>query len=826
MKIFLQKLIFKKKIFSDKIKMLDEGNLVYKEWIINKNNKKSSSPLVERLLVTRGIIKPADIKEFLNPLETELTQPNAFCGMPKAVERIAKAVDNGENILVYGDFDADGVTSSALLIRTLRELDAKVDYFIPDRELHGHGLNTNALVKIMSAKKPKVIITCDCAVSDVEQVQFINSFKIDVIITDHHEAPSELPPALAIINPKAQDALDEKLSAKEIEHLTSLAGVGVAFKLAQGLLEHYNKIDFVYDILPYVAVGTVADLVPLIGENRYFVAKGLQLISSGKHFGLTRLLESAGYSLESGITSENIAFGVAPRINASGRLDTIEDALKVLISDNKQEIEMAIISLNNFNKVRQELCESIFLEADEMLKVTPHPNPLPQGARGNKDNAIILFNPKWHIGIIGIVASKLVEKYYKPAFLMTYSEETKQIRCSARGVEGISIYDILCTNADLFDGFGGHEMAGGCSFSVEKVTFEEVKKSLNSAINEIVADKEFKPVLKIDLQLEPNEVDGNLISDIERLQPFGQANPNPVFALNNLTLLQKKLMGQNKNHLKLVVEDSQNNTYDCIWWSKGDIPLKTGDKLDIAFCPQINTFNGNTTIQLILQDVHAENLKDEVEPQQKNESKIKVYDHRKKTNIFSSVDDYVKTSDLKIAVFAEEKTIVEKLKPYKTLTERIFNRQNAQKADVVMFFDYPSSQEVFDEIIAKTSPRFLHFMNYEIRNVDEKETLKTFFGMLKFAHSNKSGVFDLQRSASFLAQTTQTVKELLNVFSESEIIKLHEKGDQSYKIEVAGNGEISKTLHTTSYKNFLESIKQSQEYKTSLLEVELSNFIK
>jgi len=187
----------------------------------------------------------------------------------------------------------------------------------------------------------------------------------------------------------------------------------------------------------------------------------------------------------------------------------------------------------------------------------------------NNDNSIILFNPKWHIGIIGIVASRLVEKYYKPAFLMTYSEETKQIRCSARGVSGISIYDVLSVNGELFDGFGGHEMAGGCSFSVEKVPekviFEEVKKALNSAINEIVDGKEFKPVLKIDLQLEPNEVDGNLISDIERLQPFGQANPNPVFALNNLTLLQKKLMGQNKNHLKLIVEDSQNNTYDCIW---------------------------------------------------------------------------------------------------------------------------------------------------------------------------------------------------------------------------------------------------------------------
>lgn len=788
-----------------------------KEWIIDKNTELKSKSLVERLLATRGVTKTADIKEFLNPLETKLTHPNAFLHMQKAVDRLITAIDKEENILVYGDFDADGVTSTALLIRTFIELGAKVDYFIPDREKDGHGLNVKALVKLMASKKPKVIVTCDCASSDVEQVQFINSFKIDVIITDHHEAPESLPQALAIINPKAQNTLDEKLTAREIEHLASLAGVGVAFKLAQALLEHYNKTEFVYDILPYVTVGTVADVVPLIGENRYFVAKGLQLISSGKHWGLKKLLESAGYVLDNGITSEQIAFGVAPRINASGRLDTVEDALKVLISDNKQEIEMSIMSLNNFNKVRQELCESILLEAEDMLLSSPD-------GEGNDDNAIILFNPKWHIGIIGIVASKLVEKYYKPTFLMTFSEETKQIRCSSRSVEGINVYDVLSANAELFDGFGGHAMAGGLSFDAEKVTFEEVKKALNSTINEILDGKELSPILKVDLQLEPGEVDGNLISDIERLQPFGAANPNPIFILNNLTLLQKKLMGSNKNHLKLVVEDTQHNTYDCIWWSKGDISLTSGDRLDIAFCPQINTFNGSTTIQLILQDIHADNLVEDI-PEMKNSSEIKIYDHRKKADIFSSVEDYVKTSDLNIAVFAEDRVVLEKLKSYKILNEKAFNRQNLKKSDVVMFFDYPASQEIFDEIIKKTSPKFVHFMHYELSKLDEKGVLKTFLGMLKFAYNNKNGIFDIDRSASFLGQTKDTIIELLNVFEESEIVKVSEKGTSNFKIEFLASSEISKALHTSSYKDFLSFANDSHEYKKSLLEAELSKLV-
>ena len=790
---------------------------MYKEWILHKlSEKNQNKSFVERLLITRGITKPAEIKNFLNPLETKLTHPNAFVQMEKAVKRLAKAIDKQENILIYGDFDADGVTSTALLIRTFKELGAKIDYFIPDRESDGHGLNTKALVQIMKDKKPKIIVTCDCAVSDVEQVKFINSFKIDVIITDHHEAPEILPDALAIINPKAQNALNEKLSAKEMEYLASLAGVGVAFKLAQALLEHYKKVDFVYEILSYVAIGTVADLVPLLGENRYFVTKGLQLISSGKHYGIKRLLETAGYTLEQGITSEQIAFGIAPRINASGRLDTVEEALKVLISDNKQEIEMSITSLEGFNKIRQNLCESTFLEAEEMF-LKEH---------GQNNNSIILYNPKWHIGIIGIVASKLVEKYYKPAFLMTYSEETKQIRCSSRGIEEVNVYDVLSANSELFDGFGGHAMAGGLSFNSEKISFDEVKKALSKTIDEILNNKKLIPNLHLDLKLEPAEIDGNLISDIERLQPFGAANPNPVFAMYNLTLLQKKLMGSNKNHLKLVVSDSQNNTYDCIWWSKGDIGLTTGDKLDIAFCPRTNTYNGSTTIQLIVQDIHSDNLKEDDIVTCHAESKIKTYDHRRKSGIFSSVEDYVKTSSLNTCIFAEDKQIIERLKPFKALYDIIFNRTNITQKDVIMFFDYPANKEIFDNIIKKTSPKYVHFMHYEIYNLNEKDFLKTFSGMLKFAHNNKEGEFDLERSASFLAQSKDTIIQLLNVFEECEIIKISNKNNNNYKIEFLSNsGDISKVLHTTSYKKFLDEIQKSQEYKKSLLETELSSLI-
>lgn len=610
--------------------------MAIKEWIFNKYDGQEKS-LVKRLLNSRGIRTEEDIKEFLNPLEMKLTHPNAFTDMQKCVERLSTAIDNGEKIVIHGDFDADGVTSTSLLYRTFKHLGADVNYFIPDREKEGHGFDTKALVKVMTQVKPKVIISCDCGISDVDAVNFLNSFKIDVIITDHHEAPEELPKAYGIINPKAPNALDESLSTKQITSLTSLAGVGVAFKVAQALLEKYEKLDYISEILPYVAVGTVADLVPLVGENRYLVTKGLELISNGKHYGLTRLLDSAGYKGQ--ITSEQIAFGIAPRINASGRLDTVEEALKVLISDNKQEIEMAIQSLNEFNKIRQELCQNIFAEADEMVK-----------KEGNRNSAIVLFNKDWHIGIIGIVASMLVEKYYKPTFLMTYSDETKQFRCSARSVDGINLYDVISMNSELLDGFGGHAMAAGLAFSEEKSSFEQVKAALCKTVKEMAQGKDLKPFINIDLELTANDIDVDLVEQISMLEPFGACNPSPIFAIKNLKIKQKRLMGENKNHLRLTCQ-SGTQEFNCIRWKDGDVSLVNGDTLDLAFHPQINEYNGVTSVQLIIDDIHSEYLKeDEV-----SSVSLKLYDHRKKTDILQQVNDYVKNSKQNIMIFAESK---------------------------------------------------------------------------------------------------------------------------------------------------------------------------
>lgn len=776
-----------------------------KEWIFNKYNGKDKS-LITRLLHSRGVTTDEEIYEFLYPLEMKIIHPKAFCDMAKVVERLSLAIDNGEKIVIHGDFDADGVTSTSLLYRTFKYLGADVNYFIPDREKEGHGFDTKALVKIMTQVKPKVIISCDCGISDVDAVNFLNSFKIDVIITDHHEAPEVLPKAYGIINPKAPNALDENLTAKQIESLTSLAGVGVAFKTAHALLEKYNKLEFIPEILPYVAVGTVADLVPLIGENRYLVTKGLELISAGKHYGITRLLESAGYKGQ--ITSEQIAFGIAPRINASGRLDTVDEALKVLISDNKQEIEMAIQSLNEFNKIRQELCQNIFAEADEMVK-----------KEGNRNPAIVLFNKEWHIGIIGIVASMLVEKYYKPTFLMTYSEETKQYRCSARSVEGINLYDTISINSELLDGFGGHAMAAGLAFSEEKSSFEQVKSALCKTVKEMSQGKDLKPFLNIDLELTPDDITLDLIDDISQLEPFGASNPSPIFAIKDLKIKEKRLMGENKNHLRLTCQ-AGNTEFNCIRWKDGDISLVKGDTLDIAFHPQKNEYNGVTSVQLIIDDIHSEYLKEEELPKQK------LFDHRKKTDILPQVNDYVKSSKQNILVFAESKPVLDKLKPFDALYARTITRDNLRPCDALMLFDYPADKETFDKILNQTTPLAIHFMNYDLKFMDEEEFLKTVCKMLKFACHNNNGKVELKRCASFLGKSYKVFELLFSIFDDIGLIKIKEQNKDYYVIDFAGDGsELPQVLHSPKYAILSDLIEECEEFQRTLLEDDLFSLV-
>ena len=398
---------------------------------------------------------------------------------------------------------------------------------------------------------------------------------------------------------------------------------------------------------------------------------------------------------------------------------------------------------------------------------------------------------------------------------MTYSDETKTFRCSARVVKELNLYDIITNMSDMLEGFGGHKLAAGFSFSSEKLSFEEVKKSINKTVNEMLNGKKLQPSLDIDLELNIEDVDIALVEEISKLEPFGMSNPSPTFVVNNLTLKQKKLMGATKEHLKLMIE-GPSGLIDCVWWSRGDVPLVPGDRLDIAFEPQLNVFNGVTSVQCIIKDVHSEGLNNE------EESKQKVYDNRKKTNILPLVNDYINTSKYDICVFAEDKSIIESLKPYKKICNSIADRNSLHKSDVLMFFDYPADEEVLQNVMNTVLPSAIHYMNYQADKYNETELIKQFFGMIKYACNNLNGEFNIKRAAAALSLSSIAIETLLEVFEDAGMIKIKERASEAFYIDFISAVEVSKVLQTPKFAEFAEIMNTIFEYKNKFMTAELS----
>lgn len=788
-----------------------------KQWKIKESKevsdeliKAAGSRLAAELLVQRGMDTVSKIHDFLNPAKMKISSPFVFTDMQKSVERIFSAIDSQEKIIIYGDFDCDGVTSTALLYKTLKHLGANADYYIPNREKENHGLNTKALVQLIAKQKAKLIVTVDCGVSDVEQINFANGFKVDVIITDHHEAPDILPEAFAILNPKALNALEKDLPLEQIEALNELAGVGVAFKLACALLEQKKDYDFVNELLSFVAVGTIADVVPVLYENRSFVAAGLKLIESGRHYGLTKLLASCGYDAANGITSENIAFGIAPRINAAGRLDTVESAIKLLISENKSEIDVCIEELNNFNSIRQDICENIFNEAVEMIQNEP-----PQ-------EGIILYKQGWHIGIIGIVASKLVEKFYKPVFLMTLDENTGLIRSSSRSIPEVHIRNVIADNSELFEYFGGHAQAAGLVFDPKKSSFEKVKAALNESIKTMLDGKNIVPTIEADALIDSSEISVDLIEELKKLEPFAEGNKAPLFITKNLILNSFKTVGQKNNHLKIFCENKDGKPFECVFWNHGTLNIPEGKEFEIVFYPKLNTFNGVTTIQLDIQDIKSEfEIKEE-------KTELKLYDHRKKTNIFRQICDYLLTTKISTQIFAQNKNICDTLKQYKEIAEKLKSRKNLTKCSQIMFFDYPASENIMHALLQKSDAKVFHFMNYNNKKIDAQELIKNISGMLKYVcnpQSGKNGEVNLCDISDFLAVSDEVTELCFDMLENLGMFEIIEKNAQNYKINFIHAIEFSKIKESDMYEELESELAKIYDYRQKLCTLPLEEIV-
>ncbi len=539
-------------------------------------NKFNINETLSTILVNRNIVNDDEIKIFLNPTRNDFYNPYTLPDIEIAVNRIIKAIENKEKVIIYGDYDVDGITSISVLKKFLDARGLEVGYFIPNRLHEGYGLNKEKIKEIVE-QKYTLMITVDCGISGLEEVELANELGLETIITDHHEPLEELPKALAVIDPK--------IGINKYP-FDQLAGVGVVFKLIQAIsmrLELDEKEYLKY--LDLVCVGTISDIVPLVDENRIIAKLGLKLVEVTKNVGLKTLLKLAAYQ---NIDSNTISFGIAPRVNACGRMGHETEALRLFLTDNAKEAEELAEKLNKYNKERQDTEKEIVKQALEKI----------ENEELKSSNTIVLGDERWHHGVIGIVASKITDIYFKPTVLVCY--EGEEGRGSGRSVPGFDLHSALCKSSKYLEKYGGHEMAVG--LSLQKSNFEKFKAEMEKVATEAKVN-EIIPVITIDKLVSLKEININMIKDLKLLEPFGEANKTPLFACKNLKIDSIRALTEGK-HLKLSLRD-ENIVINAIGFNMGHHAenYTIGDKVDIVGTLEINVYNGEERIQFNLKDI-------------------------------------------------------------------------------------------------------------------------------------------------------------------------------------------------------------------------------
>ncbi len=558
-----------------------------KKWVCNEadlkkveeiKEKYNLTDLVANILVGRNIAENDEkIKIFLNPTRNDFYDPFLLPDMEKAVDRIIEAANNKEKVIIYGDYDVDGITSICVLKQFLKSIGIDAAHTIPNRLDEGYGLNKEA-VKRIADEKYKLMITVDCGISGIEEIDYANSLGIETIVTDHHEPLDNLPNAIAVIDPKIKTSKYP---------FNQLAGVGVVFKLIQAIGKKLNIDEKEYlKYLDLVAVGTISDIVPLVDENRVIAKLGLKLVEVTKNIGLKTLINSLGYKQ---INSMTVSFGIAPRINACGRMGMAEEALKLFLTTDTQEALKLTDKLNEYNRVRQEIEKGIYEDAIEKIK----------NDNVKEKDCIVLAGENWHHGVIGIVASKITDMYFKPTILVCMEEN--EGKGSGRSIPGFDLHNALCKSSQYLQKYGGHEMAVGLSlhrkdFDNFKKVFEDYACSCN--LSQIV------PIINIDKEVTDKELTVQNVKDLQKLEPFGEANKTPLFLFKNLRIDSIRSLTEGK-HMKITLKTENGNIITAMGFNMGSRAEEflIGDRVDIVGVLEINSFNGMDSIQFNLKDI-------------------------------------------------------------------------------------------------------------------------------------------------------------------------------------------------------------------------------
>lgn len=559
------------------------------------------TPLLAQCLLNRGLSEPDEIQKFLQPRLKNLADPFLLPNMTRAVERLLLARGRDERLVVFGDYDVDGVTSTALLLEVLGKLGWQASYYLPHRLEEGYGLSQDAVENCLETVPTKLLLAVDCGSTAVETIRWLGERGVDVIVLDHHQISRPAPEAVALVNPQltsgvpplSGSAASETPPGGETPNFRELCSVGLAFKLAHALVKRGRELALPgaaeFDLRPLldlVALGTIADLVPLTGENRMLVSAGLERLSTTQRPGLMALKQVAQCQATMG--TYEVGFQLGPRLNASGRLETAEESLHLILSSDLASAEPIAQRLDSQNRERQAIERSILEEASGTVRSRFNPQT---------DFVIVEGRLLWHVGVVGIVASRVLQEFYRPTIII--GGDGEQWRGSGRSIAGFDLAAALRECDDLLIRHGGHAMAAGVTIHPDKL--DAFRQRLNELARRSLKPEDLVPPVRLDAEVSLDEISVDSLAQLHQLQPTGMGNPALQFCSRNLTHARPlQRMGKEKQHVKLWITDGQ-VTHEAVWWNGGKESLPVG-RFDLAFAPQINEFNGRRTTQLKVLD--------------------------------------------------------------------------------------------------------------------------------------------------------------------------------------------------------------------------------
>lgn len=725
-----------------KVDIIYTKNSKIPSWLIEevKGNK-----LLATILFERGFDTPDKVRQFLTPELYQPTDPVDFPGMNEAVELIIKSVQNKQKTCIYGDYDVDGVTATTILVNLIKLIGGEVIYHLPNRFTEGYGMN-QAVIRELS-EQVDLIITCDCGISNHQEIALAKSLGLTVIVTDHHHLPQELPPADVIVSPKL---LADDHPAQHIP------GAGMTYYLAQAVLAAQQRQNESQQFLDLVALAVVADVVPLLDENRYLLKEGLEILANSERPGIQELCKICGI-VQAEISEEDIGFQIAPRLNAAGRIINAQIAVELLLTSHQHEAKNLARELDQINSRRKELSEQIYEEAKAQL------------GKGFANQPIILYQPHWHQGVLGIAASKLCEEYYVPVLLLGLKEDGKTITGSARSITGIHILEALEECAEFLTKYGGHVGAAGLSLAHDRLI--GFQKSLEKILLDKLKKLGDKREIRVDGILPLSAVDRKAYFELQKLAPFGAGNPLPIFLCSDVEVVYHRATTNNK-HLRLILKE-QNIQHPAIWWWGGERELTP--RIDLVYSIGLNRWQGREEIQLLVNQVINREVGEEVEKYQVETLEFKIEDWRNWQELGNRLPEFNNP-----AFYYEGIP--------RTDFPELINRYRFCTAETLVLLSCPPSFHVLQELIFAIRPTSL-ILAYSNRELTSNEMfVKRLLGLIKYIVEQKSGRSDIYQLSTLTAELENTVMIALKNFAEQGLIEVEFFGVDEFLLK-KGNGQ-------------------------------------